>query len=210
MYVATRVRCKSLVARNSWCAELSWLRPVVGPSQAGRHSCIYAERAAMDHNIAASETVQQWSACTSSSYRIRSINLTCRMTSRRRGLHPWLVAMLLGGAAAMVRCQQAQALPPPPPPPAAFGTTNANASETVELSQLTVAAVESGSSGQPQLVRQAFLASVNATTSAAGGRQTVSLPLTAFFHCMTPSYCSCHDEHGGVAAAMQCSAAAVW
>ena len=78
----------------------------------------------------------------------------------------------------MARCQQAQAPPPPPPPPAAFGTTNANASETVELSQLTVAAVESGSSGQPQLVRQAFLASVNATTSAAGGRQTVSIPRT--------------------------------
>lgn len=76
----------------------------------------------------------------------------------------------------MVPCQQAQAPPPPPPPPAAFGTTNANASETVELSQLTVAAVESGSSWQPQLVRQAFLASVNATTSAAGGRQTVTFP----------------------------------
>ena len=87
------------------------------------------------------------------------------MTGRRRVLQPWLVAMLLGGAAAVVKCQPALAPspPPPPPPPAAFGRTNANASETVELSQLTVAAVESGRSGQPQLVRQAFLASVNAT-----------------------------------------------
>jgi hypothetical protein len=87
----------------------------------------------------------------------------------------WLVAVLLVGAAAFVSGQQALAPPPSPSSPAAFGTTAANASETVELSQLTVAAVESGSSGQPQLVRQAFLASVNATTSAAGGLQTVSM-----------------------------------
>ena len=102
----------------------------------------------------------------------------------------------------MVRCQPAQAPPPPPPPPAAFGTTNANASETVELSQLTVAAVESGSSGQPQLVRQAFLASVNATTSAAGGRQTVTFPRLE--SSTITSHCNRCDEYGGAGAAMQC------
>jgi hypothetical protein len=84
-----------------------------------------------------------------------------------------LMALLLGSAAAFVSSQPLLPPPPPPSPPAAFGTTAANTSETTELSQLTVAAVESGSSGQPQLVRQAFLASVNATASAAGGAQTV-------------------------------------
>lgn len=95
----------------------------------------------------------------------------------------WLAATLLGAVA--TASGQLTSRPPPPPPPAAFGTTAANTSDTVELSQLTVAAVESGSSGQPQPVRQAFLASVNQTTSAAGGQQTVipQPPRSAYLRC---------------------------
>ena len=128
------------------------------------------------HCAACNITTEGSAGCqTATTHRSPCIIVSSRLMGRRHMPHWCSVAALLLCSGALVRGQSTLTAPPPPPPSAAFRTTASNASETTQLSQLTVAAVESGSSGQPQLVQQAFLASVNATASAAGGRQTVGL-----------------------------------